>query len=560
MFLVLVCSALTAYATWSLVCLEVNYRRASKMGIPLVRLPIDPLNILFQVLEPHIWRVLDALPLKLPLPTSSRYGRRGWFFGDKAQSHLRYGPIWALVTPRDIHVQVCDSEANHEIFARRHDFVRPSKMYTLLEVYGPCISTADSANWPRHRKILAAPFNESVMSFVWTESLQKTHQMIEYWTTSSHDSIPSVAKDARSLSLNVLAATGFRRSLPFRGSSVAALDTEGGLLSYRDALQIVLDNAILLMLFPYWLLEKSWMPKAMRRIGKAAEDFKAHMVRMFEEEVTAKVRGEKGTGSLMTSFVRALDVHAKDDTTATKGPRGLSVDEIYGNIFVINFAGHDTTANTLAFSFLLLAAYPEVQQWIAEEVSTVTKDLQDIDWAYNELFPKLKRCEAILLETLRLFPPIMSLPKWTNAQPQELVLGDRTIVIPPLTGISLSILATHTHPHYWPDPLAWKPSRWITVDNTSGSPQETLVTPARNTFMPWSDGPQNCLGAKFSQVEFVAVIACLFRAHRLSVQQLPEEDAAQATARVLRVVEDCDAQLLLRMKNPDRIRLKCEKA
>jgi hypothetical protein len=137
MFLILVGSALTAYATWSLVCLEVNYRRASKMGIPLVRLPIDPLNILFQVLEPHFWRVLDALPVKLPLPTFARYARRGWFFRDKAQSHLRYGPIWALVTPCDIHVQVCDSEANHNIFARRNDFVRPSKMYSESPCYHP---------------------------------------------------------------------------------------------------------------------------------------------------------------------------------------------------------------------------------------------------------------------------------------------------------------------------------------------------------------------------------------------------------------------------------------
>jgi cytochrome P450 len=402
------------------------------------------------------------------------------------------------------------------------------------------------------------------MGFVWSESLQQTRQMIEYWTSPGHDTIPSVAKDVRSLSLNVLAATGFRRSLTFRGSSVATLDTKGGLLPYRDALQIVLDNAILLMLFPYWILGKSWMPKSMRKIGKAAKDFKAHMVRMLEEETIAKDSGEKGTGSLMTSFVKALDVHEKDDTTATKGPRGLSVDEIFGNIFVINFAGHDTTANTLAFSFLLLSAYPEVQEWIAEEVCSVTKDLKDDQWAYNELFPKLKRCQAILLETLRLFPPIMSLPKWTNEQPQELLLGDRTIIIPPLTGISPSILATQTYPEYWPDPLTWKPSRWIASEDAPDSSEnleaEKLVTPVRNTFMPWSDGPQNCLGIKFSQVEFVAVTARFFQSHRLFVQQLPGEDAAQTKERVLNVVEDCDAQLLLRMKNPDRIQLKCKKA
>jgi hypothetical protein len=40
-------------------------------------------------------------------------------------------------------------------------------------VYGPCVSTADRNNWPRHRKILAAQFNENVIKLVWSESLEQ---------------------------------------------------------------------------------------------------------------------------------------------------------------------------------------------------------------------------------------------------------------------------------------------------------------------------------------------------------------------------------------------------
>lgn len=118
------------YLVWSLAALESNYRRAASMGIPLVRVPIDPLNILFQVFESHVWNVVDRIPFALPLPAWTRYARRGWYFTDKAEPHLRYGPIWALVTPRDIHILVSDLEAVHDIFARRNDFVRPNKMYS----------------------------------------------------------------------------------------------------------------------------------------------------------------------------------------------------------------------------------------------------------------------------------------------------------------------------------------------------------------------------------------------------------------------------------------------
>ena len=108
--------------------MEINYRRALTMDIPLVRLPVDPMNIAWLILEPHLWRLLDCLPVDWG--TFGHYSRRGWYFHDKAASHLRYGPAWALVTPRDIYVSVSDPDAIHDIFVRRGDFLRPSKMYS----------------------------------------------------------------------------------------------------------------------------------------------------------------------------------------------------------------------------------------------------------------------------------------------------------------------------------------------------------------------------------------------------------------------------------------------
>ena len=116
------------YLAWSYIAMEINHRRASAMGIPLVRLFIDPLNIPWIIFEPTVWRLLDLLPFRWG--TFEHYSRRGWHFHDKAKSHVRYGPIWALVTPRDIYVYVADPDAIREIFDRRGDFLRPSKMYS----------------------------------------------------------------------------------------------------------------------------------------------------------------------------------------------------------------------------------------------------------------------------------------------------------------------------------------------------------------------------------------------------------------------------------------------
>ncbi|KAE8362771.1 cytochrome P450 [Aspergillus caelatus] len=558
MFLLLLETLALAYVAWSLVAMEINYRRACTMRIPLVRLCIDPQNLLWVIMEPHLWPWLDRLPINWG--NFGRYSRRGWYFADRGESHRRYGPIWALVTPKGIYINVANSEAIHDIFRRRTDFIRPVEQYTVLEVYGPCISTANTTDWPRHRKVLATPFNESAMSFVWDESVEQSRQMLDIWASPDLDKISSVARDTRTLSLNVLAAIGFRKSYPFQSASESCYRAEGESVSYRDALQTVLDNAILLMIMPRRFLSLSFAPESWNQLAKAAADFQRHMVRMLDEEVQAWNEGQAGSGGLMTSFVRAMNLkrHDAGDKTKDVPLQGLTTDEIFGNIFVINFAGHDTTANTLSFALLLLAAYPEVQDWVAEELLLLT----DTKGRYADLFPKLSRCRAVMLETLRLYPPIPSLPKWTNDQPQPLKVGDRTIIIPPKVGINPSLLTMHIDPQSWENPLEWKPSRWIAptkLDTANSIGKEELITPVRCTYFPWSDGPQNCPGNKFSQVEFVAVIASLFRNHRISPVANAGETAQQTRERVLATTRDVDLQLLLRMKDAEQVHLKCRR-
>jgi cytochrome P450 len=126
------------------------------------------------------------------------------------------------------------------------------------------------------------------------------------------------------------------------------------------------------------------------------------MMDMLSEETTLLKQGNTGTGSLMTSFVRALDTHQKEVANAksdvSQSPsRGLTVDEILGNIFVINFAGYNTTANTLVFSMLLLAANPEVQEWAAKELQAIIPNPDEEKWDYSVLFPDLKRYRAVLV-------------------------------------------------------------------------------------------------------------------------------------------------------------------
>jgi cytochrome P450 len=169
-------------------------------------------------------------------------------------------------------------------------------------------------------------------------------------------------------------------------------------------------------------------------------------------------------------------------------------------------------------------------------------------------FPKLKRCLAVLLETLRLYTPV-PIAKSTGKQAQLLRVGERNITVPANTLVIPNHIALHTHPKYWGgDSLEWRPSRWI-ASNASDEPfkYESVISPQRGSFIAWSEGVRVCPGKKFSQVEFVASKAGLFRDWR--VEPVPEKGGGltMARKRVTELVEkDTEQVLLLQMLHPEK--------
>ncbi|KAI1098024.1 putative cytochrome P450 [Jackrogersella minutella] len=545
------------YFIWSLFRLEVNIRKARAFGVPIVRIPFDLNNYVWVIGQPLVWKILSYVPVPWSsYPDFVRFSHRNWHFLEKSSPSSRFGPVWALVSPGGVHLHISDADAIQDICSRWRDFPRPVQMYQMLAVYGPSVFTVQQNDWPRHRKAVSAPFNEAIMKFVWDESLRQIQAMARYWISRSDAGIQGMPEDMRTATLNVLAATAFRESYDFRGSA-SLEDKKESSESDRDAFFIVHKYALYLMLVPYRLITGPLVPKSLANIGRAAASLKSFMVKMVTDEAEALDRGEAGSGGLITHLVSALERKTAQETgTREDGKKtikgGLSMDEVLGNIFVINFAGQDTTAITLAFATMLLAAHPEAQEWLREEIAAATRGAPVERWDYA-LFSRLKRCRAVFLETLRLYPPITGLPKIASETARTLRVGGRVLDISPGTEIYPMVLGVHTDARYWDEPLAWRPSRWI----ARVSAEEELFVPRKGSFCPWSEGPQGCAGKKFSQVEGAAVIACLFGAYRVRPKTEAGETAEQARRRARDCVDDVNYQLMLKMNHPDRVRLEC---
>ena len=169
-------------------------------------------------------------------------------------------------------------------------------------------------------------------------------------------------------------------------------------LTFQDSLHLILKNIITLVILPPKLLTSSFpLPSGLRAIGQATLDFKSYMRELVDEEREATHQKESGTGHLITTLIRALDNVKGSDNTVTS-TLSLSEAEVYGNIFIYNLAGHETTANSVLYAIALLAAYPEWQNWVSEEIDLVFNNESAIKASdYETAFPRLKRCLAIMV-------------------------------------------------------------------------------------------------------------------------------------------------------------------
>jgi len=241
------------------------------------------------------------------------------------------------------------------------------------------------------------------MGSVWAETLTQARDMLRNWEAYGMKGVPGMGRDMRTLSLDVLATIGFQRSYKFKPyDKTVSEDPEAQ--DYRDALGLVLDNALTLMALPSVIFSFPFLPRKMRLLGLATERFRRYMLDMLETESKLISKGETGTSTLMTSFARALHDGRKtvDIAVGHNAPHsiGLNIEEVLGNIFAINFAGHDTTANTLAFAMLMLAACPDVQNWLSEEIQANIEESSGVSWEYEKLFPRLKRCQAVMVSDI----------------------------------------------------------------------------------------------------------------------------------------------------------------
>jgi cytochrome P450 len=237
-------------------------------------------------------------------------------------------------------------------------------------------------------------------------------------------------------------------------------------------------------------------------------------------------QGIREMESVIEMFVEARqgEVAEHDDllsrllASTDEDGEGMSEKLLRDELLTFLFAGHETTATALTFTWFLLAQHPEVERRLAAEVDEV---LGDGPPAFTDL-PQLEYTEQVLKEAMRIYPPVPNIPR----EPVEsLELGE--YAIPEDATLAPSQWTIHRSERFWNDPLTFRPERFAGESDRH-----------RFAYFPFGGGPRRCIGQQFAMVEAKLILATLVGQFHLELLSEPEIDlSVSITTRPLEPIE-----------------------
>ncbi|MFO0699976.1 MAG: cytochrome P450 [Nitrospira sp.] len=234
------------------------------------------------------------------------------------------------------------------------------------------------------------------------------------------------------------------------------------------------DKSVLTDIIPLWV-----PTKLHRTFNRGLSAIEAMIRQMVEERRTASHRNDD---------ILALLLSARD-----RDGRPLSETEIRDELVTLLLAGHETTANALTWTWLLLSQCRSVRERLTQELNEVLGDR--LPTAAD--VPRLRYTKMVWEESLRLYPPAWSLHVRVAQAEDRLPSG---AVLPPRAPVFISPWSLHRNARWFPDPDRFDPERFS---------EEAKPTHTPYSYLPFGAGGRRCLGESFAELEGLLILATI---------------------------------------------------
>ncbi|HLK38216.1 MAG TPA: cytochrome P450 [Polyangiaceae bacterium] len=414
------------------------------------------------------------------------------------------GPITRLRFFHKPVLFVSSPEMAHQVLVERARSFEKSPALKILfhDLAGEGLFTSEGPLWQRQRRLMSPLFHaEALTSYAQTMHAVAARAVAPLQEGASVDLAPEMTR----IAMNVVAATLFGAETDAdaeelgRALRVAFAWVDEQLASARLSLQISAFEAFE-HVGPH-------MPQAMAairdRIGEALSGpvlLPGHRdaelqtaFRTIDSKIQALIDDRRANPTsrvdLLTKLVLARDAADAD---------GMSDRQARDEAVTLFVAGHETTANALAWTFYLLARNPEARARVQAEADACSPDD-----ATPPALDRLAYTTRVFKESLRLYPPVLVLPR-RSLEPFE--LGGR--LFPARMLVFVNAFGLHRSASVWPDPDRFDPDRFL--------PESEAKRP-KSAWLPFGVGPRVCIGNHFALMEGPIVLATWMRRARFEI-------------------------------------------
>lgn len=320
--------------------------------------------------------------------------------------------------------------------------------------------------WKRQRKLMAPFYTPKGVQAYGEIMLKDGHRLLERWS-GMHGKTVEIGEEMTYVTAAIILKAMF------------SMETDEAIIEMKNAVEKIIgygsSNQTGIMI-PLWIPTRT-----NREYLKAREMVHAYINSVIDQRHA--LPESEWPNDLLS---RLMEV--RDEETGEPMSASLLRDESITTFF----AGHETTARTMTFTWYALSQNPQVAEKLHAELDAVlgdrTPSIEDLHHLPYTL--------QVIKEVLRLYPPA---PFYIRDAIAEDKLGDFNT---PALPVLLSPYYTHRHPDFWEDPLKFNPDRWTPELEAKMHPY---------AYHPFAAGQRVCIGNNFSLLESHILLALLAR-------------------------------------------------
>ncbi|MEL6719563.1 MAG: cytochrome P450, partial [Bacteroidota bacterium] len=346
---------------------------------------------------------------------------------------------------------------------------RKSRAYTQLKLaLGNGLVTSEGHFWRRQRKMAQPAFYKTRLEELFVEMSKVTDKYIaDLKKQVEQKQVIEIDKEMMQVTADIVLRTLFSSDNPNETDATYKMMAE-------------MQEYVIHRVHKPFLIPLQYINGNHQKFVKYRSSFNDRIFQLINERRQMQDR----PNDLLSMLLDARDAETGE---------GMTDEQLRDEAITIFSAGHETSANALAWTLHLLAQHPEfVEKLRAEEAHVLDGKTPTFDD-----LRQLQYHQQVIEEGMRLYPPAHALGR--EAIEEDEIDG---VKIPKNGVVFISIFALHRSPKYWKDPLQFNPDRF--------SPEEKKKRP-KLTYLPFGAGARMCIGNHFAMMEMQLLLARLIR-------------------------------------------------